>query len=628
MCGVVGMLVRDGLTEADLAEVAALTALMVRRGPDDDGAWDDGVACALGFRRLAIIDLGPGGHQPMATDDGSDVVVFNGELYNFRELRHELELAGRRFRSSSDTEVVLQSLAEWGEAALRRFNGMFALGWYRPASRELVLARDPLGIKPMAWWWSPEAFVFGSQYDQVVRHRRCRRDRVDPSSLHLYLRLGYLPGGHGLLEDTGQVPPGHLLRIRPGGVPEVVRFRTPPTGVPDGERLRGDAALDAVDAAVSAAVRRQSVSDVRMGAFLSGGIDSPLVTAELQAAAEGPVPAFTIGTDDPVSDESGPATAYAESLGVEHHLRRIRGADAIDLLDDVAACNTEPFGDYSSFPTLLVSELAAAHVKTVQSGDGGDELFWGYPRFGKVRDARAWFHLPRAARVLGYGLTKPLPVHRRPARGVMFPTVGDWYLDAHSGLRERDFARIAPSLADLPEDLALFDRPRPGTEDDLLQWMRANELACHLPMVLQKVDRAAMYHSLEVRVPLLDLDVVELAARVDPSACLVDGRGKEVLRRTLARRVPPERIPVPKRGFTVPMRQWLCDDLRPAVESLLLDRDPFPAGFFDRDGLRASYDDHRSGRLDLTRGLWNLLALQIWADRHLRPLGAHRAEVA
>jgi asparagine synthase (glutamine-hydrolysing) len=202
----------------------------------------------------------------------------------------------------------------------------------------------------------------------------------------------------------------------------------------------------------------------------------------------------------------------------------------------------------------------------------------------------------------------------------MFDTVGDWYLDAHSGLRGRDFDRIVGDLPPLPARMTLFDRERPGSHDSLMQWMRANELACHLPMVLQKVDRAAMFHSLEVRVPLLDLEMVDLAARVDPSAALHGSLGKVVLRRALEQRVPAERIPVPKRGFTVPMKTWLRDDLRPAVQELLLDRDPFPTGFFDRDGLAEFYDDHRSGRLDLTRGLWNLLALQLWADRHLKPL--------
>jgi asparagine synthase (glutamine-hydrolysing) len=622
MCGIVGMVVRDGLGAEDVAEVRALTDLMVRRGPDDHGLWDDGAACALGFRRLSIIDLSEGGHQPMVSDDGEHVVVFNGELYNYRELRGELERRGRSFRSSSDTEVVLQSLAEWGPAALARFNGMFAIGWYRPAERTLVVARDPMGIKPLCWWWSPEAFVFGSQYDQVVRHRRCRRDRVDPAALHLYLRLGYLPQQYGLIDGTGQVRPGHYLVVRPGEAPRDHPFRSMPSAPPTGERLRGAEADEAVASAVESAVRRQQVSDVRMGAFLSGGVDSPLVAASMRSPEGEQIPAFTIGTDDAVSDESAPASEYAELLGLEHHLRRIRGADALDLLDDVAAANSEPFGDYSSFPTLLVSQLAAEHVKTVQSGDGGDELFWGYPRFMKVAAARRWFGTPTALRTAAYGLTKPLPVERRPARGILFPTVGDWYLDAHSGLRQADFDRIAPRLAPLPDDLRLFDRARPGDRDEVLQWMRANELACHLPMVLQKVDRAAMFHSLEVRVPLLDLELVDLAARVDPTAAIDGPVGKQVLRRALERHVPRDRIPVPKRGFTVPMRAWLADDLRPAVQELLLERDPFPSGFFDRDGLVAFYEDHRSGRLDLTRGLWNLLALQLWADRHLQPLGS------
>ncbi len=625
MCGIAGMLLRDGVRDEDVQEVEALGELMARRGPDDRGAWHDG-SCALTFRRLSIIDLGPGGHQPMVSDDGAHVVVFNGEIYNFRELRAELEAAGRRFRSSSDTEVVLQSLAHWGQDALARFNGMFALGWYRPASSTLVLARDPIGIKPLMWWWSPSAFVFGSQYDQVVRHRRCRRDDVDPEALHLYLRLGYLPGDQALLHDTGQVAPGHLLRITPGSAPEVRRFRTPAVAPAPAHRLTGDAADDAVAAAVVDSVDRQRVSDVRIGAFLSGGVDSPLVAACLTESVGEAVPAFTIGTDDPVTDESRPAAEYAELLGVEHHLRRIDGEGALGLLDDVAAANTEPFGDYSSFPSLMVAQLAGEHVKTVQSGDGGDELFWGYPRFAKVRAARRWFTLPHAARVAAYAASKPLPTHRRPPRGIMFPTVGDWYLDAHSGLRGTDFDRIVPELPGLPMGLDLFDRPAPGSDDDLLQWMRRNELACHLPMVLQKVDRAAMFHSLEVRVPLLDLELVDLAARVDPSACLDGAVGKRVLRRALARHVPADRIPVPKRGFTVPMRDWLADDLRPVVQDLLVDRDPFPNGFFDRDGLRSFYEDHAAGRLDLTRGLWNLLALQLWAGRHLAPLGVAATE--
>lgn len=623
MCGLTGMFVTDGLGPDDRAEVDALNELVARRGPDDAGTWSDRAHCALGFRRLSILDLSVRGHQPMVSADGENVLVCNGEVYNFRALRRELEAAGRHFRSTSDTEVVLEALAHWGFEALARLEGMFALAWYRPRSRRLVLARDPIGIKPLHWWSTGGTVVFGSQYDQVVRHRRCDRSRVDQGALRLYLRLGVLPAPYGLLEHTGQVEPGHALEISADAPRLRARpFRPLPTPVPPADRLSGVEADDAVAAAVAGAVERQLVSDVPVGVFLSGGIDSPLVAAAAGSVTGRPTPAFSIGTDDPAMDESVPAAAYAEAFGLDHHLRRITGPEALGLVDDVAQANTEPFGDYSSFPTLMVSALAAGEVKTVLSGDGGDELFWGYPRFAKVRRSRRWFRLPRAARAAAYGATKPFPTHRRPARGILFSTLGDWYLDAHSGLRDADLDRLTPALRSLP---AGFDRFRlDGVPDDdgLLQWMRANELACHLPMILQKVDRASMFHSLEVRVPLLDRELVELAMRIDPSAALVGADGKLVLRRALARRVPPETIPRSKRGFTVPLGRWLRDDLEPLVRDLL-GPDAFPAGAFAAGELDRFYEEHRCGRRDHTRGLWNLVALQLWARTHLLPLGAH-----
>jgi asparagine synthase (glutamine-hydrolysing) len=612
------MLVAGALDDADRAEVAALTELMVRRGPDDAGSWDDGASCALGFRRLSLIDLSEGGHQPMVSPRTGHVLVFNGELYNYRELRRELEGRGRAFRSTSDTEVVLQALEEWGRDALARFNGMFAIGWYRPGERALLLARDPIGIKPLCWWRSDEAFVFGSQYDQVVRHRRCDRSAVDREALGLYLRLGYLPAPYGILAGTGQVEPGTWMEVRPGGHPTTGTFRAIPEAPPAGERLRGDDALDAVEGAIAAAVARQQHADVPVGVFLSGGIDSPLVAAHLRRDG-GAVPAFSIGAEDARMDESEAASAFARHLGLEHHLRRITGADALALVDEVAAANTEPFADYSSFPTLLVSQLASEHVKAVLSGDGGDELFWGYPRFARLRAARRWFGLPRPLRVAAYAASKPLPNPRRPRRGILFPSLGRWYLDAHSGMNDGDLASFAPDLLGLPPS-DLFDLEGMPSDDELLQWMRRNELRVHLPMVLQKVDRASMHHRLEVRVPLLDLEVADLSARVDPSAALDGPVGKVVLRRALARKAPKELTELPKRGFTVPMADWLREDLRPLVEDRLLGPSTFPAGALDPAALRAWYGTHLRGERNLSRGLWNLLALQLWADVHLRPL--------
>jgi asparagine synthase (glutamine-hydrolysing) len=620
MCGITGMLVADGLAEDDLREVDALTALMARRGPDDEGAWNDGQCCVLGFRRLSIIDLSRSGHQPMVTPDGRDVLVFNGELYNHRDLRRELEAAGRRFRSSSDSEVVLQALATWGTDALARFDAMFALAWYRPESRTLVLARDAMGIKPLSWWWSPTAFVFGSQYDQVIRHRRCRRERLDPDVLGLYLRLGYVPAPYGMVEGTGQVEAGHWMEVRPGQPVMSGRFCTKPVVPEPALRLRGEGAIDAVAAEVDAAVGLQLAADVPVGVYLSGGIDSPLVAAAAQRESPGRLTAFSIGTDDPAMDESAAARTYAQILGVDHRLRTISGDHALGLLDDVAHANSEPFGDYSSFPTLMVSELAAGSVKAVLSGDGGDELFWGYPRFAKLRAARRWFSLPRAVRVAAYGATKAFPSSRRPPRGILFRSLGDWYLDAHSGLRSVDFDCFGPELDRLPAGYDEFALGGVPSDDELLQWMRTNELGTHLPMILQKVDRASMYHGLEVRVPLLAGNLVELAHRVDPSAAFSGGQGKAVLRAALARQVPADSIPRPKKGFTVPMGRWLRTDLEPVVRDRLLGGDTVLGDALDQPALARWYEAHVRGEADHTRGLWNLLALQLWSDTHQAPL--------
>jgi asparagine synthase (glutamine-hydrolysing) len=415
---------------------------------------------------------------------------------------------------------------------------------------------------------------------------------------------------------------GSYLVAQPGAQPTLHTFATPPV-VDRADRLTGVEAVDAVDAAVRASVRAQMVSDVRIGTFLSGGVDSPLVAAAMDQTA-GLVPAFTIGVDDPAFDESAAASAYATHLGLEHHLETIRAADAVDLLDDVADAYSEPFGDYSSFPTMLVSRLASAHVKTVLCGDGGDELFWGYPRFSRVLRMRRWFSMPRAARVAAYAASKPLPTSRRPLRGVLFGSIGEWYLDSHSGLRSTDFRRIAPQVTGRPE-LELFDFSGRPERDRVAEWMRRNELRYHLELMLLKNDRASMHHSLEVRVPLLGRDVVRVAHRVGVDDCIQGRTGKTVLRSALRRHAPSDLVDLPKRGFSVPMADWLRGPLAPAVHELLVERDPFPNGFFDRAGLRRFCDEHHTGAADRTRGLWNLLALQLWADRHLRPLVSQTA---
>ncbi len=616
MCGLVGVLSHDGAIAEHLDLLPELIALMARRGPDDAGSWTDGSHLALGFRRLAVLDPSPAGHQPMTSADGRHVIVFNGEVYNFADLRRELEAHDIRFCSGTDTEVVLQALITWGPVALERCNGMFALAWYDRLTRTLLLARDPIGIKPLWWLAHPRGLVFGSQLDQLLRHPFCDRSAVRAEVLSLYLRFGYLPPPYGLIAGTAQLEPGRWLRVQPGGAPEIVRYASPP--VARRPYLSPAAASDVV----AAAVGRQTVSDVPTGAFLSGGVDSPLVAGLMQQAAPDPVPAFTIGSTDPALDESGAASAYARHLGLDHHLRTFSPIDDLRLVDDMAQAFSEPFGDHSALPTMLVSSMAREKVTVALAGDGGDELFFGYPRFAKVLGARPWFRLPRPARALAYGAGKVVPSHR-PRRGVLFESIGEWYQDSHSGLRRADLAELCPEAVDVPEDFDLYDLDGAPDGDALAQWLRANELRGHLQMLLTKVDRASMHFGLEVRVPLLDLEVVGIAHRLDPAACM----GKRPLRRQLAGLVPPASIPGPKRGFDVPVGAFLRGALAPRVRALLLERDPWPEGLFSRAGLRRYVEDHLDGTADHTQGLWHLFALQLWADTHLRApaLAARRA---
>ena len=513
VCGITGMLVRDGLGDDDRDEVAALTALMAGAAPTTRARGTTAPCAPSGSGACRSSTSAEAGHQPMVSADGRHVLVFNGEVYNYRELRTELEARRVPVPLQSDTEVVLQALATWGRGALARFNGMFALGLVpRRASGRSLLARDPVGIKPLSWWWSPEAFVFGSQYDQVVRHRRCERGRVDHEVLGLYLRLGFVPAA--LRPDRGH---------RPGRARPLARGAARSCARPAGASAR----LAEAPARTSgcAAARpptpwprrstprsaRQLVADVPVGVFLSGGVDSPLVAvghgrAVDRAGARRSRSAPTTRR----SDESAAASAYAEVLGVEHHLRTIRGEDALALLDDVAQAYPEPFGDYSSFPTLLVSAAggraregralrrrrrrAVLGLPRASPRCGGPAGGSGCPAAARVRGLRRLQaapdpappgprdHVPHARRL----------VPRRPLRAARPPTSPRFAPDARRACPAASTASTSPAVP---------------TDDELLQWVRRNELACHLPMVLQKVDRASMHHGLEVRVPLLDLEL-------------------------------------------------------------------------------------------------------------------------
>ena len=607
MCGIVGEFSED----YSLATVRHLTSLMVHRGPDDEGFWTDGVMYAVGFRRLAILDLAPTGHQPMVTEDGRYVLAFNGEIYNFQVLREQLTHQGVKFRSSGDTEVILYALALWGISALAKFNGMFALAFYDRLEQKLLIARDHAGIKPLYYLQGPRGLVFASQFDQIAAHPWGRASSVDLKGLALYLEFGYIPAPNGLLCGSHMLEPGTWLeidahyKIRTG-----THFRFPAFKEPD---LHGDEAVEATGAAVDAAVKRQLISDVPVGAFLSGGIDSPLVAAMIAKHAGSGFKAFTIRTLDPDMDESMDAAEYAREFGLDHVVAPITSNYALANVESILGAASEPVGDYSIIPTYLVSQLARREVTVSLSGDGGDEIFWGYAtRFGRVLRHVPRFQQHHWLRLVGYGADRIF----RPAeavRDMRFATIGERYRAAHTYMPTPWIRRILPEVSSARPHLGLFEYD--GFEaQEAAQCLRWNEYTGHLTRVLLKVDRASMAHSLEVRVPLLDKEVIETATRIDWRSCLSleTGLGKQPLRRVLARHTHFQTSA--KKGFTIPLAQWFKGPLSDMLREMVLNRQSLLGVPVNRVQMQRFFTTFSTQQANYVTALWSLLALAYWED--------------
>ncbi len=611
MCGIAGELrYQTGRSPADWAKISDL---MRRRGPDDHGLWENG-NCTLAFRRLAILDLSARGHQPMIDPSGRYVIVFNGEIYNFRELRADLEARGETFSSSGDTEVLLRALIVWDVAALERLNGIFALAFYDTVDQTLLLARDHAGIKPLYFMRDERGVVFGSQFNQLLQHPWSADHSVADKAVRLYLRYGYVPAPFAMLSGSSMLDQGCWIRFSADNTVEQGRHWSFP--FPESPSLTGEDALDAVDSAIREAVDRQMVSDVPVGAFLSGGIDSPLVVAKILESGHSNLRTYTIATDDATSDESDDARRYARKLGVEQVVETITPDQALALLPDVIESSSEPFGDYSIFPTMLVSKFSAEEFTVMLSGDGGDELFWGYPdRSAELIRFAPVFRRPYPLRRL-HALARQV-LGRGRGSSLTQRTIGDWYRVRHTRLKHGWLQRVFPDIDTDPEEFDGYDYSG-WQQDEVAQWLRLNEFRYHLTMVLLKVDRASMHFSQEVRVPLLDKEVVATAAKVDWQSCIsLDTRtGKLPLRAALARHVNNQTTT--KRGFEAPMSSWLRGPLREQFEDLVLNRGDFFGQPVDRPALRDLYDRHLAGERDFSPGLWPLLSLALWQEHHLR----------
>jgi asparagine synthase (glutamine-hydrolysing) len=626
MCGIAGF--ADALTSADAGSPERLEAdtrllrgmcrVIRHRGPDDEGVRvEPGVG--LGMRRLSIIDLATG-HQPIGSEDGAVQVVFNGEIYNFRELRAELEGAGHRFATTTDTEVIVHGYEEWGRVVFERLRGMFGIALWDRRARTLWLARDRAGIKPLYYVEHEGRLFYGSELKSLLAAGAVER-AVDPQALAHYLTFLYTPPDRAIFPGVRKLPPGHVLCWR-DGEPTVTPFWKPP--VDEITQMDETEAEEMLLARLRDAVRSHLVSDVPLGAFLSGGVDSSLVVALMAEASSRPVKTFSIGFDEPAYDELDAARLMANHVGADHHEFVVR-PDALGIVEQIVSHFDEPFADASAIPTWYVSELARRHVTVVLSGDGGDELFAGYDRYVPHAQVARFDTLPVPGKRALAGLAARTMPHG--ARGQRFlrhvardeesryiESVSFFGAEDRRALLEADYA-AGDAFAPEEHMHARFARVR---HLPLVSRMMQVDFGTYLPEdVLTKVDRMSMAHSIESRVPLLDHPLVEFALRLPLGLKLRDGRRKHLLKRVASRVVPDAILSRKKQGFGVPLGLWFRGKLRGAFEDILLSPRARQRGYFDGREVQRLLDEHLAGKRDHELRLWQLFMFELWHRAYL-----------
>jgi asparagine synthase (glutamine-hydrolysing) len=623
VCGIAGIYVPPGGPPVDPGLIERMASRLVHRGPDDAGVHvEPGVG--LGFRRLSIIDLA-GGHQPIFNEDGSVAAVFNGEIYNFQELRRELEPRGHRFRTRADSEVLVHGWEAWGRDLVSRLRGMFAFAIWDRGQRVLFLARDRLGIKPLYYSRLPDGrWAFGSELKALLAEPSLPRD-LDPCAIEEYLSLGYVPDPRSILRAARKLPPGHTLTLGSAAEPRPVAYwdvRFPANGRPrDGRDLEEE-----LRARLDDSVRSHLVADVPLGAFLSGGIDSSAVVASMAASADGPIRTCSIAFGEEAFDESRYARMVSGWFRTEHREQRA-DAGSFRFLDRLVEAYDEPFSDNSALPTYLLCGLARGAVKVALSGDGGDETLAGYTRYPRFLSAAALQRvLPRAVRAPVLGAAAWLAgggaggASRRASLRALAGDLAETYekLVGVSSAAERRRLYTASFRSALQGyeavDLLRRHYAQAPAEEPLAR-IQYVDIKTYLPgEILTKVDRASMAHSLEVRVPLLDHPWVEWAATLPPEAKIRRGSGKEILRRALRSRLPPEVLDRPKKGFSVPVAEWLRGPLRQQLQARLLGPGLADAGVLEPREVSRLVGEHLRGRRSHAGLLWALLMFEAaWA---------------
>ncbi len=626
MCGICGKLELDPRRPVEEATVRRMVRVLAHRGPDDEGVHVEG-PLGLGHRRLSILDLSAAGHQPMSSDDGSLVIVFNGEIYNFQELRADLERSGQRFRSRSDTEVILKLYERDGPECVTRLRGMFALAIWDSPRRRLFLARDRLGKKPLHYSLGPTAFIFASEIKAILQDPDFRRE-VDPVAIHHYLTYQCVPAPYSALKRIQKLPPAHYLILENGRI-ETKRYwklsYLPKYSVRNDRELR-DLEVELVDR-LEEAVRIRLISDVPLGAFLSGGLDSSAVVALMSRMGTKPVKTFSIGFAEDAYDELAYARIVAERFGTDHTEFRVR-PNALEILPKLVWHYDEPYADASAIPTYYVSKLAREHVTVVLTGDAGDENFAGYDRYvandyarrlQRVLPALSNPAVLRAIDRIPHGHSPKNPIWRLKRflmQAGKAPEARNLGWLTHFGSEEKKQVCTAEFNAVLngsrSEELHLRWY-READAEDFLDAILYADVMTYLPDdLLVKTDIASMANSLEARAPFLDHVFMEFAARIPANLKLRSGQSKYILKRAFRDILPDPIRRRGKMGFSVPIDYWLRHELKEMSNDLLLSPRSLQRGYFRREPLVTMLDQHAAGKWNWHSEIWNLMMLELW----------------
>jgi asparagine synthase (glutamine-hydrolysing) len=608
MCGITGIFnqKRKDLNRRGFVEWCLKT--MQHRGPDSEGIWED-ERYITGFVRLSIRDLSSNGNQPMLSDCGKYCLTFNGEIYNVEKYRLNLISKGVYFKSTTDTEVLLYALIHYGiEKTLHELDGMFAFAFYNQAQNKLTVARDRVGIKPLYIGHTNSDIIFSSQYDHIIQYDTLKNNAINHSALGNYLQLSYVPAGCGIVESTYMLPHGHYATITSTSVDIKQYYFGAASSVENvcEERLFRES------------VQSQLVSDVPVGTFMSGGVDSPLISHWANEIKN--IKSFTIGSTDKDIDETENVKTYANAFGIESFVQTITENDLLQTITQNSKAYSEPFGDFSSIPSLVVSKFAAQHVKVVLSGDGPDELFWGYHRNVKMLEYGPLYYKSKSQLLLHYVSSK-LKGNKLPANYKRFfnsPTFSDFYFKSQFSFGGEWISKIYKPEINRPYFLEKIKEAYKEDDDigTIMKNVRDIEMNFHLQRILLKVDRASMYNSIEVRVPYLSNRVLDYSNSLNYTSCVVDGIGKYNLKKILMKDVGADIVLKPKKGFLIPINSWLRNQIRKDVTEKILNMPSELKGLFDKKALELLLKKHMEDKMDYSGIIWSLYALVNWHTEH------------